>query len=311
MTSHILLIFLLALVIDLILGEPPNFIHPVVWMGKMVSFLVKGGIRHSPAIQFLYGLAAVLITIAVFVIPTCFLLFYLKKLSSVAYVIVAATLLKTTFSLRGLRRAAVVIRNLLRADKLDEARFALRAMVSRDTSKLDKSQVVSATVESVAENSCDSFVAPLLYFLLLGVPGAVAYRVINTLDAMIGYHGEFEYLGKFAAHLDSAANLIPSRVTALLIVLAARIRHGDASGAWRVMLRDRGKTESPNAGWTMSAVAGALGVQLEKTGYYRLGDNQNSLLPGTIDASLKIINTLALIWSLLIILSEVIYHAAT
>jgi adenosylcobinamide-phosphate synthase len=306
----VLLILLLALAIDLVLGEPPGVIHPVVWMGKVVSFLIKGGRTLSPRVQFLYGLGVVLVTVGIFVVPVYFILFYLKGLSLVAYVILAALILKASFSLKGLRRSALRVRNLLAKDKLAEARFELRSLVGRDTSQLDKSLMVSATVESVAENECDSFVAPLFYFLLLGVPGAIAYRVINTADAMIGRHGEFEYLGKFAARLDSIANFIPARITALIIVLAAWLRKRSASAAWRIMLRDRRRTESPNAGWTMSAIAGALGVQLKKVGYYKLGDNHNSLSLSTIDASLQIIMTTALIWSLLIILAEVIYHVA-
>jgi len=311
MAMEVLLILLFGLAIDLTLGEPPPVIHPVAWMGRVVSFLVKGGAGHTPLAQFLYGLAIVLFTVAVFVTPAYFLLFYLKGQSLVAYVVAGAVLFKITFSLTGLRRAALVVKTLLLKDRLAEARFELRSLVGRDTSKLDKSLMVSATVESVAENSCDSFVAPLFYFLLLGVPGAIAYRVINTLDAMIGHHGEFEYLGKFAARLDSVANFVPARITALIIVLAAGIRKRNASGAWRIMLRDRRKTESPNAGWTMSAIAGALGVQLEKVGYYKLGDNHNSLSLSTIDASLQIVMTAAFIWSLLLVLTEVIYHVTT
>jgi adenosylcobinamide-phosphate synthase len=307
----VLLILLLALAIDLVLGEPPRVTHPVVWMGKVVSFLIKGGSGRSPRVQFLYGLGVVLVTAGIFVVPVYFILFYLKSLSLIAYIVPAAVILKTSFSLKGLRHSALRVRNLLAEDKLAEARFELRSLVGRDTSKLDKSLMVSATVESVAENECDSFVAPLFYFLLLGVPGAIAYRVINTVDAMIGRHGEFEYLGKFAARLDSVVNFIPARITALIIVLAAWLRKRNASGAWHIMLRDRRRTESPNAGWTMSAIAGALGVQLEKLGYYKLGDNHNSLSLSTIDASLQIIMTTALIWSLLIILAEVIYHVAT
>jgi adenosylcobinamide-phosphate synthase len=307
----VLLILLLALAIDLALGEPPRVIHPVVWMGRVVSFLIKGGGTLSPKVQFLYGLGVVLVTVGAFAVPVYFILFYLKGLSLVAYVVLAAVILKTSFSLKGLRRSALRVRSLLAEDKLAEARFELRSLVSRDTSKLDKSLMVSATVESVAENECDSFVAPLFYFLLFGVPGAIAYRVINTADAMIGRHGKFEYLGKFAARLDSVVNFIPARITALIIVLAAGLRKRNASGAWRIMLRDRRRTESPNAGWTMGAIAGALGVQLEKVGYYKLGDNHNSLSLRTIDASLQIVMTTALIWSLLIILAEVIYHVAT
>ncbi|MFC2071151.1 cobalamin biosynthesis protein [Chloroflexota bacterium] len=308
---EILIILLLGLAIDLVLGEPHPAIHPIVWMGKLISFLVKIGVDGNLLTQFLYGLAIVLFTLSVFVAPVYFLLFYLKSFSLVAYVVAGAILFKITFSLRGLSQAALVIKSLLLKDELDEARFELRSLVGRDTAQLDKSLVVSATIESVAENSCDSFVAPLFYFLLFGVPGAMAYRVINTLDAMIGHHGEFEYLGKFAARLDSVLNIPPARITALLIVLATWMRRKNASAAWRIMLRDRRKTESPNAGWTMSAIAGALGVQLEKTGYYKLGDNHNSLSLSTIDASLQIIMTASLIWSTLLILVEVIYHVTT
>ncbi len=306
-----LFILLLALIIDLALGEPPAVIHPVVWMGKVISSLIKAGSGRSPTVQFLYGLGVVLLTVGIFVVPVYFALSYLKSLNLVAYIFVAAMILKTSFSLKGLRRAALRVRNLLAEDKLAAARFELRALVGRDTGQLDKSLMVSAAVESVAENSCDSFFAPLFYFLLFGVPGAVAYRVINTLDAMIGHHGEFEYLGKFAARLDSVANFIPARITALLIVLATWMCRKNASAAWRIMLRDRRKTESPNAGWTMSAITGALGVQLEKVGYYKLGDNHDCLSLSTIDASLQIIMTTALFWSLLLILIEVIYHVTT
>ena len=308
---HVLLILFFALVIDLTLGEQPRVIHPVVWMGKVASFLIKGGSNRLPAVQFLYGLGVVLVTAGIFVVPVYFILFYLKNLSIVAYVVLAAVILKSSFSLKELRRSALRVRERLAEDKLAEARFELRSLVGRDTSKLDKNLMVSATVESVAENGCDSFVAPLFYFLLFGVPGAVVYRVINTLDAMIGHHGEFEYLGKFAARLDSVANFIPARITALIIVLAAWIRKRNASVAWQIMLRDRTRTESPNAGWTMSAIAGALGVQLEKVGHYKLGDNHNSLSLSTIDASLQIVMTAALIWSLLLILAEVIYYVTT
>jgi len=307
----ILLILAVALTIELILGEPPRVIHPVVWMGKVISFLTRGGISQPPAVQFLCGLGIVLVTMGLFVTPVYFLLLYLKSLSFPAYVIVGAMLLKSTFSVKGLRQAALRVKRLLMEDKLSEARFELRSLVSRDTANLDKSQLVSATVESVAENGCDSFVAPLFYLLLFGIPGAVAYRVVNTFDAMIGYRGEWEYLGKFAARLDDVANFIPARITALIIVLAAWLCKKNLAQAWQIMLRDHKKTRSPNAGWTMSAIAGALGVQLEKVGYYKLGDNQYSLSVNTIGASQQIIIVVVLIWSLLFVLAEVIYLVTT
>ncbi len=293
----IILILLIALAIDLAFGEPPRPIHPVVWMGKIISFLEKGSISRRPWAQFVYGCGITLLTMGLFAIPAYFLLFYLKDFNFAAYVIVGGIFLKSTFSMRELRRVAIRIRGLLREDKLDEARFELRALVSRDTRSLSKPLLVSATIESVTESTCDSFIAPLFYFLLLGVPGAIAYRVSNTLDSMIGRHGEYEYLGKFAARLDDVLNFIPARLAALLLVFAAYLARGNGSAAWRVMRSDHSKTASPNAGWTMSAAAGALNVQLEKVDYYKLGQVNAQLVQETISAALKLALIAILSWA--------------
>lgn len=307
----IVFILLLALALDLALGEPPNAIHPVVWMGKVIAFLIGRGKGLAPIGQLLYGIGTVLVTLALFATPVYFLLAYLKVLNVIAYIVVASLVLKTTFSLRGLRGAALRVKALLEKDKLVEARFEVRALVGRNTAGLDRGQLISATVESVAENSCDSFFAPLFYFLFLGVPGAIAYRAINTLDAMIGHHGEYEYLGKAAARLDTVVNFIPARLGALTLILACWLTRTRARAAWSIMLRDAGKTESPNAGWTMSAAAGALGVQLEKVGYYKLGESLNSLSLESIDTTLKIMTIAAGVWAVLILIFEVMWHVAT
>ena len=306
-----LLILFLAIIIDLALGDPPNVIHPVAWMGRVASFLGKGCISQSRVVQFLYGVGIVVIIIALFTVPAYFILLYLKSLSSVAYLVVGAILFKFTFSLKELRRAALRVKRLLLEDKLDEARFELRALVSRDTRNLTKPLLVSATVESVAENTSDSFVAPLFYFLIFGVPGAIAYRVVNTLDAVIGYHGKYEYLGKFASRLDDVLNFIPSRLTALLLVLATFLSRRDGRASWRVALTEHAKTESPNAGWPMAAIAGALSVQLEKTGHYKLGKTSTSPIPETIDDSLKLVQIAMLVWVLICLTVGGIYFAFT
>ncbi|MFC1989951.1 cobalamin biosynthesis protein [Chloroflexota bacterium] len=307
----ILLILLAALAMDLALGEPPRLIHPVVWMGKVASFLEGGGNTQSRLAQFFYGMGMTLLLIGLFAATAYFILFYLKSLSLVAYVIVGAALLKSTFSLKELRKVALRVKGLLLRDKLDEARHELRSLVSRDTGGLPKPLLVSATVESVAENTCDSFVAPLFYFLLFGVPGAIAYRVVNTLDAMVGYHGRHEYLGKFASRLDDALNFIPARLTALLLVLASFLSGRGVSASWRVALSEHSKTESPNAGWTMAAIAGALYVQLEKAGHYKLGKTGAALIPETIDSALKLMLISMLSWSLICFVVGVIHVAVT
>ena len=302
-------ILLLAIALDFVLSEPSNRWHPVAWVGNLIGLEAKLSPQKGKASQLIFGIAMVLLTVGVITAAVYFLLFYLRELNTVAYIIIAAILLKLTFSLRGLRKAATKVKGFIARDDLARARTGLKSLVSRDSAGLNKGQLLSATIESVAENSCDSFTAPLFYFLLFGIPGAVAYRIINTFDAMIGYHGQWEHLGKFAARLDDIANFIPARITAFIIVISAWICKKNPRQAWHIMLRDHNKTQSPNAGWTMSAVAGALEIQLEKAGHYRLGDNRRPLSVDAIDASLELTITAAIIWSVVIILAEVIYLA--
>lgn len=306
-----LLIFLLAIALDLAFGEPPNPLHPVAAMGKFIALLEKGNQSQSRLAQFLYGLFMVLVTVGLFTTAVYFILFYLTGVNPVGYIIAGGVLLKLTFSLRGLRQAAGKVKAHLQADKLDEARRELRALASRDTQDLPRPLLVSATVESVAENTVDSFIAPLFYFLLFGVPGAVAYRVINTLDAMVGYHGKYEYLGKFACWLDDIANYIPARLAALFLVAAAFLSRRNSRASWQVARQEHRNTESPNAGWPMAAAAGALNVQLEKVGQYRLGKAKNPLVPETIDAVVKLAQIAMGLWALICCIAGVTYFVLT
>ena len=306
---ELLFVLLLALAIDASLGEPPRAIHPVVWMGKIISLLERFAPVQNMQAQLAYGGGMALLIISIFASPVYFLLPYMSQVSPIAYIIVGALLLKPTFSFRELRHAALKIKVLLTKDNLEEARAKMPALVSRETQSLGKPALVSATVESVAENICDSFVAPLFYFLLFGVPGAVAYRIVNTLDAMIGYHGRYEYLGKVAARLDDALNFIPARISGILLVITAYLCRKDGRKAWQVMLRDHNKTESPNAGWPMSAVAGALRVRLEKAGCYALGDTNTPLSPQLIGSGINLAAMVALLWVLLCLIVEVTHFA--
>jgi adenosylcobinamide-phosphate synthase len=309
---ELLFILLLALAIDALLGEPARAIHPVVWVGKVTylweRFAPSGRSGESSArSQLVYGGGMTLLTIAIFTLPVYFLIAYVSQAGTLAYIIVGALLLKPSFSFKELRRAASDIRLLLTKNEIKEARARMPALVSRESQSLEKPALVSATVESVAENICDSFVAPLFYFLCFGVPGAVAYRVVNTLDAMIGYHGKYEYFGKCAARLDDVLNFIPARISGLLLVIAAHLCQKDSRNAWQVMLRDHGKTESPNAGWPMSAVAGALRVRLEKAGCYSLGETNNPLAPQLIASGMNLAVVVALLWVLLCLIVEMTY----
>ena len=308
---NILLILALALILDFAFGDPPDAFHPVAWMGKVISSLEKRGMSRPTSSHFAYGVMIAIVVIALFTTPAYLLLSYLESVSLVAYVITGAILLKLTFSFRELRRTALKIKNLLHDEKLDRARFELRALVGRDTSTLSKPHLVSATVESVAESTCDSFVAPLFFFLIFGIPGAIAYRAVNTLDSMIGYHGRYEHLGKFASRADDMLNYIPARVTALLLVAAAFFSGRNGKKAWRVALSDHSKTESPNAGWPMAATAGALNVQLEKANHYKLGGANARLVSKTIGESLTLMLVAVVFWILICFAIEVTYFVYT
>ena len=199
--------------------------------------------------------------------------------AGVLYACIEGISLKPFFALRMLAEAGRQVRLPLTHDDIPMAREALQSLVSRDRSRLSAELIAAAAIESLAENLSDSIIAPLFFYALFGLPGAAMYRLCNTFDSMIGYHGHYEYLGKPAARLDDILNWLPARLTALFISVCAPLYDGNSRGALRVWLRDARKTASPNAGHPMSAAAGALGVQLEKVGYYILGDNENSISP--------------------------------
>jgi adenosylcobinamide-phosphate synthase len=203
-----------------------------------------------------------------------------------AGVVVEALALKATISPQGLVGAAREVAGALERGAVDEARRLLGFhLVSRPTAALEPSQVASGAVESVAENLTDALIAPVVFFLAFGLPGALAYRALNTADTMIGYReGSLEHFGKVAARLDDLANLVPARLAALALVAAAGSRAG---AAWRVLRRDHGRTASPNAGWTMAAMAGALDVTLTKPGAYQLGNGPAPAAPD-IGRSLRV-----------------------
>ena len=177
-------------------------------------------------------------------------------------------------------RAGRAVRRALAADT-DAARASLAALVSRSPD-LDPPLIVSATVESLAENLTDSVVSPLLYYALFGLPGALAYRAINTMDAMLGYRDEREYVGKAAARSDDAANWVPTRITGLLLVAVSTLK-GTAGRAWWAFRTQHQSQYGPNKTLAIATMAGSLGVQLQKPGAYALGTADRPLTADVID----------------------------
>lgn len=269
---HALAVLALAVALDLALGDPPNRWHPVAWMGHALDAGRRWLCHGGPRALLLSGAALTLAVMALAAGAGEILAMVASALGPLGIAVEAAAL-KTTLSLRDLARAARAVAASLARGELDEARRRLGFhLVSRPTAELSAAQVASGAVESVAENLTDALVAPAMFFLVLGLPGAFAYRALNTADTMLGYReGALEYFGKVAARLDDLANLLPARLAGLALVAVAGRR---APAAWSVLARDHARTSSPNAGWTMSAMAGALGVTLEKPGAYRLGDGR-------------------------------------
>ncbi len=285
-----LLVLSVALFLDLLFGEPPNRIHPVAWMGRYLHWGERHTLRGKPWKAFCSGAVLVLFG-ALFVLGVASLLLALFRWTPLPFSILAqALLLKTAFSIQGLVKAASCVRSALEAQDLPEARRRLGYhLVSRATADLDEREVAAATIESVAENLTDAVVAPLLFYALFDLPGALLYRFVNVADAVLGYRDPaHEYLGKAAAQLDDLLNLIPARVAALFIVLASPLAGEDGRSAFRIMLQHHRQTASPNAGWTMAAMAGALKVRLEKRGHYCLGEGEGKLDPEAIRRGVRV-----------------------
>ncbi len=282
-----------ALLVDQCLGEPPAVLHPVVWMGGVTRIAERRFARGTLLGQAVAGALLALAVPCLFAGGAAAGLRLLSRWPGTSGTFfrfaTGVWLLKSAIALRALGQAARAVAHPLERGDLTGARRGLAGLCSRDAAALDERALIAGAVESVAENASDSVIAPLFYFVLFGLPGAIFYRAVNTLDAMIGYHGRYEWFGKAAARLDDLLNLVPARVTAALLLLAGAALGHDARRGWRVLRRDGGRTESPNAGWPMAAMAGLLGVVLEKRGHYRLGDDQEPLQTETIAAAWRIV----------------------
>jgi adenosylcobinamide-phosphate synthase len=263
-------ILLLAVALDLLIGDPQVPFHPVALVGKLIAGWDKLLNRpESPGRQRVAGALMVIVTVLGLTALIYLLLDYLIRMR-LFYTVVGALLLWSIISVRSLDQAARGILKLLQDHDLKKARLQLAMIVGRDTDDLDEGEIARATVETVAENISDGTIAPLFYYLIGGVPLACAYRIVNTFDSMVGYKSErYLYFGWFAAKLDDMANYLPSRLTALLLVAGAWLTGFDWRRAWMVMRRDRKRHPSPNSGYPEAAVAGALGVQLGGTNYYQ------------------------------------------
>lgn len=258
--------------LDLILADPAWMPHPVVIMGRAITALEKRLRGHFPAdekgllragrvLAAALPLATLLLTGSI-----CWLA---GRIHPVLGFLAQTLWCWQALAAKGLYTESTAVQTQLEKHDLPAARKAVSRIVGRDTAALSEAGVAKAAVETVAENFSDGVIAPLLYMLLGGAPLALTYKSINTMDSMVGYKNEkYLYFGRAAAHLDDAANWVPSRLAALLWILSAGVCGQSAKGAFRIWRRDRRRHASPNSAQTESACAGALGVQLAGPAYY-------------------------------------------
>jgi len=266
---------LVAVAADLLAGEPPTRIHPTLAMGRWIARGRAARRSRAPFPSLLEGAAVVASGALCFAALGLAADRVMGVQSRKPRVVLRGLALKPTMSVRALLSAATEVEDALDIGDLDRARARLSwHLVSRNTSDLSSSEVAAAAIESLAENLNDALVAPLIAFRAGGLAGAYLFRFVNTADSMLGYHTpELEWFGKAAARSDDALAFLPARVATCLIACGAALTGASARGALRVAITDARNTASPNAGWPMAAMAGALGVRLAKRDHYILNDS--------------------------------------
>ena len=297
-----------AFLIDALIGDPRSRFHPVVLMGKLILVLeyflrrdfdsptkkiFKGGVLVFIVVLTCYGIGAAISILAG------------MTGSLTAKIFIEALVLSFMITPRSLAEAGREIYFLLSTENLQQARYKVGWIVGRDTQNLNEAEITRATVETISENTVDGIISPLFYFAIGGLPLAIAYRAVNTMDSMLGYKNEkYLYFGRIAARLDDVANFIPARITAILFLASALILNLDFQNAWKILKRDADKHPSPNGGYAEATVAGALNVRLGGFNSYfgvqhfraYMGDPNESLQAAHILAAIRMMYTATIIF---------------
>ena len=267
MSHYFWTVLLPTVALDLLLGDPHWMPHPVRWMGRTISSLETLLRRLFPKTPGGERGAGIVLALA---LPTLFgggsalILWGLGQVSPWLSWVVQLWFSYQLLAARSLQKESMAVYSPLKAHDLEGARRAVSRIVGRDTQALDETGVAKAAVETVAENTCDGVIAPLIFLFLGGLPAGMAYKAVSTLDSMVGYKNDkYRFFGWASARLDDILNFIPARLSGLLLCLGAALLPG-CSGrrAWTIFWRDRRKHASPNSAHTEAACAGALGVRL-------------------------------------------------
>jgi len=275
---------LLALIIDLVIGDVPNAVHPLRWMGNILNRIDKKIKRNSRGSTIIKGMMSYFLVLAIFAVITITTTALVREfLGDIAWIIVCAFFFKLTFAVFSFRRHCRPIQNDLDAGDTESAAAKTQMIVSRNTSGMDSGHIASSCTETISENYADSVCSPGIFFGLLGLFGAWMFRCANLMDAMWGYINEkYRDLGFFPAKLDDVLGYMTSRISILFIALAAPLVGGSPRRAISAARKEHDKTPSPNSGWPMAAAAGALSIRMEKTDAYVMGKGE---LPTVRDIS--------------------------
>ena len=276
--------FLFGYLLDLLLGDPPSWPHPVRLLGRTCQYWEKVFYAKEVMAGGLYWVAVMGTTFTAVVVA----LVLAALLPSLFAIALLSYLIYSGLATRSLHRESALVDEALARGDLAGARARLARIVGRETAQLSPEEIRRAVIETVAENLADGVVAPMSYLVLLGLPGLFLYKAANTMDSMVGYKNyRYAKFGRVAARMDDVLNFLPARLCSLLVVLAAILTGLDGRGAWRILRRDAGNAASPNAGWPEAAVAGALKVRLggPSTYFGRVADK-----PFIGDPSLEVLN---------------------
>jgi len=305
-------VLLFAFVIDLAFGDPKSKFHPTAWIGRLISKLVPLAKNNSNYIEKLGGILLVLsvssvVGFSIIMLDLGINLITIDYVHLLASIVVGGLILKTTIAIKGMENHAIQVMAALEQDNIDSARNHLSMIVKRNTKNLDKNHVYSGVIESISENTVDGITAPLFYYGLFGIVGALVYRVINTVDSMVGYKNNiFKNIGWFGANCDNVLNYLPSRITALVMVFSAMMLGHNWRNSYQIMIRDGKKTQSPNAGYPMAAIAGALETRFEKINHYSLGDRSVLLSSQHVKSAISLMKTTSILFSMLIVIPTII-----
>ena len=292
----------LAILLDLVLGDPKNRYHPTVWIGNLIGTITTRMRNENQNLEKFGGIFIVLIPVSVSIVILLGLQYSInfiniEFLSILVSIISGIILFKMTIAIKGMERHALSVLDAIQKNDLNKARTNLSMIVKRNTKNLDKNHILSGTLESLSENIVDGITGPMFYFAIFGLPGAFVYRIVNTVDSMVGYKTQmFKNLGWFGANCDNILNYIPSRLTGLTIVLGSMLLGHDWKNCYEIFKRDGKKTDSPNAGYPMAAFAGALGTKFEKLEHYSLGTGNNEITSKKVKDAISLMKVTSLLF---------------